>query len=414
MVAWEVVTARPVPGNAIPSANVASDQEIATISRTIKDTSLITPSATESGGFITTVEKKEVSDLVSHEITTVKKWLDEALYSVSIPNVIPESFRAQIPITTVSHIVAGTASQPTLGTLEFQRSEKQLTKNLKEVRVESLGAVVLPITFTNKELTTQFGGAILSSTLTLEYTGTGVVAQGFRVVQSHIIQIGNGLEILETKQLPVGQSWPELSSRLWDENMRLEYDETQQVVPAGTPEDPNPDPYPSGLIFAWVSEIKAIDDWRSRKTNISKPAPTYLDEASALVQYDFRPYKFPGLLTTATFGYYVRESYAQQVRNTIRTWWMYSVGPPAVSIDDIITDNIIISTLNDITTLAYSGEVLHDDLTTFGSLFWPATTPSYTDYIASWRGNARAIALQITPERELNVWKVQTRSVIMR
>jgi len=70
--------------------------------------------------------------------------------------------------------------------------------------------------------------------------------------------------------------------------MRLEYDETQQVVDDGTAEDADP----GGSVFAWSSEVKAIDKWRSRKINTSKPAPLYVDVGTALISYESRPYKF--------------------------------------------------------------------------------------------------------------------------
>jgi hypothetical protein len=58
--------------------------------------------------------------------------------------------------------------------------------------------------------------------------------------------------------------------------------------------------------------------------------------------------------------------------------------------------------------------VLHDDITTFGVFFWPATTPSYTEYIASWQGLEHVIAATVTPEKEKDVWKIVTESVVMR
>jgi len=102
LVAWEVVEGARCSGYAVPSAKVAGDDQVATVASTLNASSAITPSATESGGTITTVEKKEVSDLVSEQIVTSKPWLDSTEYSISIANVIPEVFRAQIPTTNDS------------------------------------------------------------------------------------------------------------------------------------------------------------------------------------------------------------------------------------------------------------------------------------------------------------------------
>ncbi len=421
LVAYEVVTARTVKptgaANNVVSYSVDGDSEVATKTDIIKETGSITPSATESGGTITTVEADAVTDLVAHQITTTVDWLDKAEYAISIINLIPREFMAFVPTFTESHILAGTAGPVTLTGTEFEHSQRQLTKLLYEDRTVSLGSVSLPITHTNQELTEEYGGGVLNVTYKLNTLGADTIEQGLLVVSSEVIDLGNGMQVRTTKVLD-DTAWSVLSSRLWDDNYRVEYDETRQVVAAGTSEDPDP-----GGVFAWVSEVKSIDKWRSWIVNTSKPTPDYDSEANALISYEFKPFKFPGLLTTATFGYYVRSSYAELIQHKLRTWWLKSATTPTVTIpggggdveiEEIIPDTIIISTLNDVTVLAYSGMVLHDDLTTFGSLFWPETTPNYTDYIASWQGVEKVIAGTVTPEKEKDIWKIVTESVVMR
>jgi hypothetical protein len=130
-------------------------------------------------------------------------------------------------------------------------------------------------------------------------------------------------------------------------------------------------------VFGWISEVKAIDKWRSLKVNISKPTPVYVDEASALVSYAYKPYRFPGLLYYAN-GYYVRSADATLVQHRIKTWWEKSGSTPTVAVDEIILDDVVINNLSN-TGLTYSGPVLHDTLA-IGTLSYPATTPSYTEY----------------------------------
>lgn len=489
LVANEVVVARLVPGAAVPSASIDGDYEVSSANRRLKDTTLITPSSSEGGGFINTVEKKEVTDLVSHEITTQVQWLDKAFYEISIENLIPREFMAFIPTYTTSHILAGTAAMPTLAIGEFTHSQRQLTKLLYENRITSLGSISLPITHTNQELTEEYGGGVLNVTLTLDTTGSQTIDQGYLVVRSSLTVLGNGMDIKETAQLD-GVAWPELESTLWDENLREDYTVTTQVVPFGS----SPDPDPGGAVFVWLSEIREIDTWRVKKLNTSKPTPDYTDEASALVTYDSGPFRFPGLLYRATAGYYVRGADAKLTQHKIKTWWEKSVSPPTVSFEEIIMDQPIISTLNSTITLAYTDTpVLHDDLTTFNAFFYPATTPSFSEYTgqlaigtgtlaftagstavtgsgtlflselmvgdvyglygagdpamlaiqtitndtsldlvqpfpftvsglpvvffrtsAAWIGQWKVIGATVTPEKEPNIWKVQTQSVVMR
>jgi hypothetical protein len=411
-VAWEVVTARDATGNNVPSSGIDGDQEVQNIQSRLRPNALITPSSTESGGFITTVEAKEVSDLVSNQVTTVTRWLDKAFFSQRIPeSVIPVEFRAAIPTVTESHVLAGTASAAgaTLSGSQLYVAEQQLTKNLYEHRTEDFGTIGFPIIQTNYETTEEYGGGILQVIRTLN-NSVLTVDQGESVVRSEVHEIGQSyLWFKETASRFGAAAWGILPSRLWDERWWKEHDQTSQVVVSGTTEDPNP-----GGVFSWVSEVKALDIWRSQKVNVSKSAPVYIDESTALISYEFKPFKFPGLLTTAPYGYYVRSASAELIQHKLRTWWVNSVTTPVITVPDIIPDNIVISTLNDVTQLAYSGMVLHDDITTFGTLFWPATTPSYTEYIASWQGFEKIIAATVMPEKEKDVWKIVTESVIMR
>ena len=111
-----MVTARTVEPNGavdpVLSYKIGGDHEIAIEQTRLKERTAITPSATEAGGNITTVEAEAVTDLVANEITTVKKFLDEAVYSLSIPNLIPQWARPQIPTIVESHILSGPASMP--------------------------------------------------------------------------------------------------------------------------------------------------------------------------------------------------------------------------------------------------------------------------------------------------------------
>lgn len=391
LVAWEVVTAREVEptgtSNPVLSYAVDGDHEIVFKSELLKERSSITPGATEGSGNITTVEAEPVTDLIANEVTTVVEWLDKAVYSQRIPeSIIPIEFRATIPTVVESHILAGTASMPTLSGSEFFVQEQQLTRLLYERRTESFGDDLdFPIEQHGQETSSEYGGAVLDVHRTLDDAAL-TADEGEDIVSSYVNPIGDGLMwFRETKKRPsTDAEWPINPSRLWDDNMRLMYAVTEQWVVTGTSEDPDP----GGSVFAWVSEVKSKDKWHALKTNTSKPEPDYVDEASALVSYQYKPYRFPGLIYLAV-GYYVRHADASLVQHKIKTWWLKSATTPTigatgsgedVEIDEIIMDDVVINSLNNLSSLSYSGPVLHDDLTTFGAFFYPATTPSYTQY----------------------------------
>jgi len=67
------------------------------------------------------------------------------------------------------------------------------------------------------------------------------------------------------------------------------------------------------------------------------------------------------------------------VRHKIKTWWVKTSNPPSEpSYDPIITNDVIINNLSN-TGLEYARNVLHDGFT-LGTLSFPATTPTATEY----------------------------------
>lgn len=265
LVGWEVVEGRIVPGNEVPSASVGADHTTNVIASTLKDAALITPGASEAGGVLTTVEQKEVSELVSEEVETDKTWIDEAFYSIAIPNVIPEVFKAEIPTRVESHTVVGIAAQPVLGIGEFERSERQLTKIFKEVRFTTIDTVSVPVVLENKGLTREFGGGTTTITYTLDLEGNMTIDSGLTVIDSDLTNLNNGYEFKVTEQIdnPV---WPILQGQDYDERLDVIIPYEEQTWPAGF-----------GLGTPKV-DVKPLDRWRSaRRTIDATQAAAVLD-----------------------------------------------------------------------------------------------------------------------------------------
>ncbi len=423
-VGQEIVSTRTVPGNPIKSTTIDAAGDIVTETRTLVEgpPTLVTVITTAGGVWTKTFAEalserltfgEEASDLVSWEIVQVKatqNTLDS--YEVSIPDVVPEVFKAAFPITTHEDTLIGIASLPVLATGDLMRKQAQIDFNTYRLTVTGRAGLTYPQILVNFENTELYGGGLLGVAMTLDDSPM-LPDNGLLVVSSEVVTLGAGLYLRTTKILD-DSAWPILPSRLWDENTRQEYDEISQVIDLGTAEDPNPG------VFGWVSEVKAIDAWRSKKINISKGAPDYVDEASALISYEYRPFRFPGwlfIITGAIHYFYNRGAHADLVKQKVRTWWIQSTNPPTPpTIDEIIMDNPIITNLNS-SGLTYAGECLHDTFTIvygFIPFFFPETTPSATVYTGTWIGTERVIGATVTPEREKDVWKIQTKSVVMR
>jgi hypothetical protein len=200
-VADEIVETRALPGNEVPSVLIGNDLYGAYTYRTLYYGDYITPEVSESGGVIHTVEKKDVTEAVAEKIVTDRKWVDDADYSLTIPNLIPEWARAFIPLHVVSHKVKGFASQPAeLGFGEFTRAEKQLDAVFKRVTVEYLNFDELPVILTGlKETNDKKQVVDIIMTLELDST-TPTLPTATRDVDFK--KLGNGMAIEITRVVP--------------------------------------------------------------------------------------------------------------------------------------------------------------------------------------------------------------------
>lgn len=260
-VADEIVETRALPGNEIPSVMIGQDLYGVYTYRTLYYGDYITPAVGEEDGVIATVEKKEVTEAVADKIVTGRKWVDDAEYSITIPNVIPQWARALIPTRTVSHKVKGSASQPTsLGAGEFTRAEKTLDAIFKRVTVESLSFDSLPVVLRNKGLTEKFGGSTTTITITLNVEDSLTIDEGILVLDSKIDRLGNGMEVKTTEAADPG-AWMYLYGQDYDESLDVVIPFLEKTTDAG-----------SGEIGAAKTDIRPLDIWRSKKRTIDSAA----------------------------------------------------------------------------------------------------------------------------------------------
>jgi hypothetical protein len=295
-------------------------------------------------------------------------------YSKSIIDLIPAKLRAAVPMYESDVTSAGTAATTiVLLTGELSRAETQVANFVKRVRVTSLGSISVPVILVNEELTDKFGGGVVEETITLN-SSAGTIDEGLTVLESSVVNLGNGYYIKVTKEL-VDAAWPTLTSYPFDEEMQVITPVEQQIVaPSYT--------ITTGSNF--VETLKAVDKWRSQRIKITKD-PDAVDESTAIVSEVWHPYEFPALVnlqmayqTGGEAGF--RKAVAQSVKHTIKTWWESSPTPPVIAVDEIITNTLYIG----LATPHYATfhNVLHDLYA--GAVYigpQPATTPSYSEYV---------------------------------
>src|SRR5215472_126062 len=358
------------------------------------------------------VEFTKLGDGTALEIRkSVPNVFDEKTTSIQIEDLVPSIFRAVLPITEKIVILPGiSVNDPQIlatGDL-FAEQRRETEFTIKETHRGRSGITYPQSRIASREIGGErFGGEIMQTTAYLN-TIEPPVETGLGVLTSEVRDLGNGTWFRTTQKWDIAIQWPTLPDRpKFDEDMQVWVFRESQVV------DPSYTPAVTGVGDYFVETTEAIDQWHKRRVKITK-TPTATDVSSALTWEEWHPYQFPGWLATTSFGYYIRKSRAELCQHINKKWWVSSATKPTISVDAILMDNIIVSTLNDVTKLAYSGECLHDAITTFGTLFWPATTPDKTTYVGSWIGSSKIIAAEVKETDIPLLWRVQITSVVMR
>lgn len=288
LVAQEIVETRDIPGNGILETSINKDGDITSITRTLVEASTLATTNVIIGGVWTRTYEVPLngSKLVATKTVEVRNTQNELpFYSVEIPNLIPQEFRAFIPTTTTETTEIGTASLPTLGVGDLFRSERQLDDYTFRRTITGFGGITLPQTHCNKETTEVFGGGVLNTCITLELVGTGTIDQGLLVVRSSITDLGNGMEIKLTSSLD-DTAWPILYGTHIDTKYLIEVDLQKQTVAAGTTGGVLPD--------GTIVEVNPHDKWRSIQISSKLNADTLPEDTQ---WFSGQNHSFPPELT---------------------------------------------------------------------------------------------------------------------
>ena len=145
------------------------------------------------------------------------------------------------------------------------------------------------------------------------------------------------------------------------------------------------------------------------------PPPAQNDMASALISYKTMAYQFPsrldiGLLIIYGIAVGIQQPSARLELATVKTYWVISATAPTLPFDQIIPASIYVGTTR-------YPDILHDayvDYPNGGAIpySWPATTPSTTEYNASWLGQLKLIDGEVEATKYQTLWRV--RAIFLR
>jgi hypothetical protein len=342
------------------------------------------------------VEFTKLGDGTALEIhKTVSEVFNELTATIEIADLVPEIFKAVIPITSEEYVQSGTTinDPPILAVGDLFREEKRVTELTTRIRHRGRAGITYPQTkIASREVGGErFGGEVLQTVATLDtfaHVPTPLPDVGLGIVRSQVKDLGNSTWVKETQQWDTALFWPTLYDYKFDKEAQTIMTVEKQTVAAG---------YTPASAAYTVEDVAAIDKWHSRRTKITKNVASFNSKATALLSYRYHPFKFPGTLDynrLITFDH--REGYrraaALLAKHTIRTWWLNRSTPPTVGnqdlgtfdidVKEIITDtvNIPIFAPNNSTEAQTYPEVLHDAITNTLGAYYAPTTPTLTQY----------------------------------
>jgi hypothetical protein len=205
LVAEENVESRTIPGNVVVSTEFERDGVTKTISKQLVATSSVITNETLTPNLLTRQYGQAVTDLVSNQIVetitvTSDSLLDLDDLTTTIPNVIPEIFRALIPTHVERHIVEGAPTEPALILGELEHSEKAITPLYKEVSSTLFDIGNIPITITGLKETNQ-DKEVVTVSMTLELDTTPPSTPN-SLVDVEFRKLGNGLAVETLRTVP--------------------------------------------------------------------------------------------------------------------------------------------------------------------------------------------------------------------
>jgi len=173
----------------LTGSKVTSQGQIATVTETYSSGSqTITGSATVIEGGVETIG----------DGSTVKTIVDtgsvfgEQVFSLEVPDVLPQKFRVAIPAVTTSLVAAGTAAAPTLATGDLSKLEEQVTPYKKRTRSTSRSAASGK-TLIGSKLTDR--GQVATVTETYSTSGQTINASA-TTIDGQVETIGDGGTVL--------------------------------------------------------------------------------------------------------------------------------------------------------------------------------------------------------------------------
>jgi hypothetical protein len=216
--------------------------------------------------FDKTQKKIDQPELDSLYVAEVRTYIETAFldyktsYSIQVPDLVPEKFRANLPQVSTEGIEAGLAEVPELEAGQLLASEDQLNPDVKVVKSVKQTKPTGSVTLSGSRSYVETTSAITEDT----YSPDELEAEtGLYIAQSIATPLGDGTFVRETVRV---EEWPELVSTEWDPVINAQVVSKEQFV--------SPD---SVDTTAAHTSYRAVNKDRSLRTVQTPPDDALLD-----------------------------------------------------------------------------------------------------------------------------------------
>ena len=180
--------------------------------------------------FDKTQKKIDQPELDSLYVAEVRTYIETAFldyktsYSIQVPDLVPEKFRATLPQVSTEGIEAGLAAIPELEAGQLLASEDQLNPDVKVVKTVNRSNPTGTVTLAGSRSYVETTKAITEDTYSLDELEAET---GLYIAQSIATPLGDGTFVRETVRV---EEWPELISTEWDDTINAQVVSKEQFV----------------------------------------------------------------------------------------------------------------------------------------------------------------------------------------
>lgn len=199
-----------------------------------------------------------------------------------------------LPQGTYAPVAEGTADPIHSGAKLVEEVAEPTEKMAGYLTVKRVYETLPGPALTGKEVSSQFGGGVLTTTKQDVAPGTSI-SGGLNVVDAAVVPVSAGKSALQKSELPEGEEWPEMTESKYVTELGVHFTIKKKVI-ANTAQTGSRTVDGSGNLI--IVEYDPIDRWKTVRITTTIPASVF---SGSKTFSDSINYSFPNEITTQPY-----------------------------------------------------------------------------------------------------------------